>query len=468
MKQKLFDVAREHFIRWSLKNQKNAGLPDERLWGLSFNEHNRLAVNGVDSLDLLSTYGSPLLVVNRRKLLEDAASIQEAVKRCGRGSKVVYSYKTNCIPGILKEIHEVGIGAEVISPYELWLAEKLQVPGAEIVYNGVNKTEESLVRAIELEALSINVDDLEEIERIAAVAGRLNKKARLGIRLGFLAKAQFGLEIESGEAMEACRRISRYSDCLELNTIHFCVASNVKESGMHKHFALKSLDFIHALKRETGATIRYLDLGGGMGVPTSKNMDGMEYGLYRLFGCLPKPPDSAAFENIESFAQNINKAVEDSCSRLNIETPALIFEPGRFVTSRCEYLLITVLALKEKSRGTTFAITDAGRLSLTFPCDFESHSVLPVIKDQQKEKEPYHVMGRICTSADWMMKNLLLPKLKAGDALAVMDAGAYFSSYSTNFAFPRPAIVMVKEDSDVEVIRQAESFEHLVALDGME
>lgn len=467
VKRVLFNTVREYFVNKSLNYQKNACLPDVGLWGLSINEKQHLAVNGVDTLDMLAAYGSPLLVVNRLKLLEDASAIQQAVKRCGHGSRVVYSYKTNCIPGILKEIHSEGIGAEVISPYELWLAEQLNVPGEEIIYNGVNKTEESLVRAIELGVLSINIDCLPEIERIAAVARRLKRKARVGIRLGFLETTQFGLELESGEAMEACRRISRHSDCLDLNTVHFCVASNVKDSGTHRHFARKSLGFIHALKAQEGINIRYLDLGGGVGVPTSKNMDGFEYGLYRLFGCLPKPPDPSAFEDVDTFVNRIREVVQETCSRLNLEVPALLLEPGRFVSSRCEFLMSTVLAIKEKSRGPKFAITDAGRLSMTFPCDFEYHSVFLADMGNQFKKEPYHVMGRICTSADWMAKNLSLPQLREGDVLATMDAGAYFSSYSSNFAFPRPAIVLVKDGGEVEIIRRAESFEHLVALDRM-
>jgi len=466
VRQILFNAVREYFFRRSLRFQQRAGLPDVGAWGLSINEKGHLAVGGVDTLDLLPAYGSPLLVVNRRKLLEDATAIQQAVKRCGQGSRVVYSYKTNCIPGILKEIHGVGIGAEVISPYELWLAEQLKVPGEEIVYNGVNKTEESLVRAIELDALAINIDNLPEIERISAVAKRLKKRARVGIRLGFQAKSQFGLDVDSGEALEACHRIRRHSDWLDLNLVHFCVASNVKESGTHRHFAQKSLEFMHAIKAQLGAAIRYLDVGGGVGVPTSKNMSGIEYGLYRLFGCLPKPPDLEAFEDINTYANSVNETLEESCARLNLEKPALIMEPGRFVTSRCEFLLSTVLAVKAKHRGTKYAITDAGRLSLTFPCDFEYHTIFPA--DQQvslQDREIYQVMGRICTSADWMAKNLSLPPLREGDVLATMDAGAYFSSYSSNFAFPRPAIVMVEENGEVEVLRKAESFEHLVSLD---
>ncbi len=466
MKQVLVNAVKGYFLNRSFRQQRQAGLPDPGLWGLSINERRHLAVNGVDCHDLIAAHGSPLLVVNRRKLLEDASAIQTAVSSGNPPGKVLYSYKTNCIPGILKEIHSAGIGAEVVSPYELWLAEQLRVPGEEIVYNGVNKTEESLVRAVDLGILSVNIDALPEVERIAAVARRLKKKARVGIRLGLVDKSQFGLEIESGEAMEACRRILGH-DSLELNMIHFCVASNVKDSGTHRHYALKALDFMKALKASHGASIRCLDLGGGVGVPTTKNMSGDEYGLYRLVGCLPPPPDPAAFQPIGSYVGQIQAAVGEACARLDLETPSLILEPGRFVTSRCEFLLSTVLALKAKSRGPTFAITDAGRLSLTFPCDFEYHWIFPADQDPRQTAQPYHIMGRICTSADWMAKNLLLPPLREGDVLATMDAGAYFSSYSSNFAFPRPAIVMVKDAGEVEIIRRAESFEHLVALDGM-
>jgi diaminopimelate decarboxylase len=82
-----------------------------------------------------------------------------------------------------------------------------------------------------------------------------------------------------------------------------------------------------------------------------------------------------------------------------------------------------------------------------------------------REKQFYNVMGRICTSADWMIKNCYLPKLNNGDVLATMDAGAYFSSYSSNFAFTRPAIVMVDTSGKTRIIRNRETFEHLVAMD---
>jgi diaminopimelate decarboxylase len=87
-------------------------------------------------------------------------------------------------------------------------------------------------------------------------------------------------------------------------------------------------------------------------------------------------------------------------------------------------------------------------------------------RPQAAAAEPYTVTGRVCTSADWLVRNRLLPAINPGDSLAVMDAGAYFSSYSSNFAFPRPAIVMVRQGR-ASVVRQAETFEHLVAMDAV-
>ncbi len=451
-------------IRRSEKWQLESSLCDLRLWNLDENRKGHLAVCGIDTIDLVEKYGSPLLAVNQKRLMHDAQKMQKALSTTTSDSKVLYSYKTNCIPGILKEIHKLGIGAEVISPYELWLAEQLNVPGGSIVFNGVNKTDESIKRAIKMDILAINIDHLTEIERIYRLARQLDRKVRVGVRLALSPKSQFGFEIARGEAMEACKRIAALSDYLDFDCIHFNVTSNAKWASTHKNCALRALQFMHQLKKKTGINISYLDIGGGFGVPTTKNMSGKEYGLYRLFGCLPKPPLLADYQPIDSFFSEVITSIEELSLELNLEMPKILIEPGRFITSRCEFLLTTVLTTKLKQNGTRFAITDAGRLSITFPCDFEYHEVF-VADSLQKEKNLfYHVMGRICTSADWMFKNRYLPELKPGDVLAIMDAGAYFSSYSTNFAFPRPAIVMISNGKS-RLIQKQETFEHLIAMD---
>ena len=451
-------------LRRSFRWQAESQLRNLDLWNLSINELGHMAVDGLDVIDLVKRFGSPLLVVNKKKLLDDISQLQEALAPAPSGSRVFYSYKTNCIPGILEQIHSMQIGAEVISPYELWLAERLGVPGDMIVYNGVDKTEESIERAARLNILSINIDHFEEIHRIYRIAELLNKRVRVGVRLGLISGSQFGMEIENGEALRACREIVSLSKFLDLVCIHFNVTSNAWSSSLHRESANKAVEFMARVKQDTGVTITNLDIGGGFGVPTTKNMSSAEYAVYRALGCLPKAPSIKNFQPIDAFLSEIIDCVRDGCRTKGIEMPAIFVEPGRFVTSRSEFLLVKVLTVKEKINGKRFAITDAGRLSLTFPCDFEYHEVFVANCPNDPLTTPYQIMGRICTSADWMFKNRLLPELKPGDVLAVMDAGAYFSSYSTNFAFVRPPIIMVNDET-AQVIRQEETFEHLIAMD---
>jgi len=459
-----FRVCRAILLRMSRSWQSKSGVRDLGLWDLELNSEGHLSVQGIDTLDLVFQFGSPLLVVNKRCLTKDTEELQNAFRSAPEGSKILYSYKTNCIPGILKLLHEAGIGAEVISPYELWLAEQLGVPGDMILYNGVDKSAESLERAIRMGILSINIDHVEEIDRICSAAARLNKKANVGVRLALSSRSQFGLDIESGEALDACRTIKSLSQHLNFQCIHVHLTSNAKDATAHRAFSTRALEFLRELKDTTGLTVPYLDIGGGFGVPTTKNMNGIEYGTYRVFGVLPKPPRLEDWQPVSEFMHELTSAIKETCGRLNLEIPRLIIEPGRLITSRAEFLLASVRAIKRRTSGPLFAITDAGRLSVAFPCDFEYHEVFVAGRPNAGMDTFYDVMGRVCTSADWMFKNRFLPKLQTGDILAVMDAGAYFSSYSSNFAFPRPAIAMV-DDGKVTVIKDAETFDHLTALD---
>ena len=451
------------FIR-SGNRQTDAEFTDLVNWDLSRDGDGRLVVDGIDAPQIVQRFGTPALIVNSARLERDAKDILSAIANAPGGSKVLYSYKTNCIPGILAELHKMGVGAEVISPYELWLAEKLGVPGNMIVYNGVAKDEASIARAIKLGVVAINVDNLEEIERIWSVAKKLGKRVNIGVRLGLSEDTQFGLDVATGEAFAGCRRISQLQDYLNMSCVHFNVTSNARSAELHKRCTLEALDFIRKLNTKLQLKVEYLDVGGGFGTPTTKNMSGFEYGLYRLFGLLPKPPPITDFQPIDVSIKEIVNAMVGYAERYRLEVPKLIIEPGRFITSRAEFLLTKVHALKKKADGKIFAISDAGRLSVAFPCDFEYHQVFIANRDEKGDRINYQIMGRVCTSADWLMKNKNMPELKAGDILAVMDAGAYFSSYSMNFAYQRPPIVVIGE-GETRIIRREETFEHLVAMD---
>lgn len=433
-------------------------------WDLSANDKGHIEVEGVDVVELIEQYGSPLFVCNYGRLAKDALQIKNALSQMAPGGKVLYSYKTNCIPAILEQIHDLGIGAEVVSPYELWLANELGVAGNMIVYNGVSKTEESIRRAIAMELLAINIDSLEEIDRIYSLARQLKQKTRVGVRIGFETETQFGLDIQSDEIMEACDLIAALSDYLDFHCLHFNTVTNTRNANIHKLCAVKAVEFMHLVKMRHDISISYLDIGGGFGVPTVKTLSKLEYGAYRMFGCPPRPPVLERFQPIESWLSEVIGVIERECYRRGLETPKIIIEPGRYVTSRSQFLLTRVQSIKGKKDGTPFVITESGRYSSAFPCGFEYHEIFVANRADEFLARAYHLVGRVCSAGDWIAQNRLLPELQPGDIIAIMDSGAYFSSYSSNFSFPRPAVVMVS-DGKSRILRREESFEHLTAMD---
>ena len=400
-----------YLLKRSKVSQQNCSLEDLKYWGFTENDGETLFLDNVEVKKIIEKYSTPLLIVSSNVLNENIQHTKKAFGIAPEGSEILYSYKTNCVPGILKEIHKEDIGAEVISPYELWLAEKLEVPSEKIIYNGVDKSVKSIESAINLGILSINIDNIEEIEKVNYIAKRLSRTASIGLRIGISDDTQFGLDHKSPEVYEAVKIIKKNKN-LKLTCVHFHVTSNAKETSIYKNCSEIALKIIKHIKESFDIEIEYLDIGGGMGVKTTKNMNGIEYGLYRLFGILPKSPEIKSHVHIGKFFADIIDFQKNYCKNYSIKFPKIIIEPGRLITSSAETLITTVKSIKTKNNGKTYAITDAGRLSTTFPCDFEYHKVFVLNKTHEIRNKLYNVMGRVCTSADWTFKNIYLPELK--------------------------------------------------------
>ena len=451
----------------SVRQQKGSRLRDPSLWGARVDERGHLGIDGVALAEVVSRFGSPALVVGRSTLLADAMRVRDACATAGYPVRPYYSYKTNCIPGILREIHALGLGAEVISPYELWLAERLGVPGDAIIYNGVNKSADSLKRAVEIGVFSLNVDHLGEVDLVRALAEKAGRRLRVGVRLRLLPESHFGLSLTDGEAMAAVERILGAPRWLELQSVHFHLVAAARNSALHRRLTLAALEFIAQVRDRHGVRVPCLDVGGGFGVPTSGVMSRGAYAMQRLFTVPGRPPDPADHVSFEDYLRDLVATVRAFVARRGIEAPTMIIEPGRVITSRAEILVSRVHTIKRNRSEPHFALTDAGRVLIAYPCDYEYHQIFVANRMRAPLQERYNLMGRLCTTADWLARNRLLPSLSEGDTIAVMDAGAYFSSYASNFAFPRPAIVMA-EGGRTEVLRSEESFEHLCAMDHLE
>lgn len=463
MKQLIYRIG-----KWLLKLEKrNNQALHYSLWGLEVNEFDHLVIGGCDCIDLVEKYNTPVHIIDKNRLQKNYSNFYESFKAFTPIVEIYYSYKTNHIPGVLKVLHKLGAGAEVVSPYELWLAIRLGVDASRIIYNGPNKSDKALKMAIEKQIKLINIDSLNEIQRIEKIAKEIGKVVCVGIRVctGVGWSAQFGLQIENGEVFKAIEQCIKLK-CFKVCGFHTHLGTMIKDVSKYVEAVKILLKLVKDVKEKFGVHIEYLDLGGGFGIPTVKKFERIEAKLHRLFGRFPSPPKFEDCPSINVFAENIVNTIRAECIKYNLEEPTLLLEPGRVITSDTQILLIGVDTVKTKRGNANFVITNGGT-NIALPASGEYHEVFVASRMNAKSEEVYNVVGPLCTPSDLLYRYKMLPRLNENDVLAIMDAGAYFVPGSNNFCYPRPAVVMVS-DGKQYIIRKQESYENMTDLDNFD
>ena len=438
---------------------------DRNLWGLDVNNKDHLVFGGCDVVDIAKHYGTPLYIVDSGKLRANYRGFLNAFKNHYDKVKVFYSYKTNPVPGVLRVLHQEGCGAEITSPYELWLAFRLGVEPSEIIYNGVNKAKEDLRTAVQKGVGFIIANSVGEILKLNEASGELEKEVNMGIRIYPEAgwKAQFGLEDKADKITDIFQQLGRKS-FLQLCCLHIHIGTGIKNTEDYKRAIETICRWMKDVKEKLDIEIKYVNLGGGFGVPTVKSLTFREIALYKIFNLVPKEPLVTDCPPLEVFGEAIADSLTKSSARYGLNQPGLLLEPGRVVTSNTQVLLLTVGEIRKRKFGTKFAITDGGLINTAYPLSYEHHACFLANRASAEFKDRYSVTGPTSTPADVLYRNWKLPALEEGDVLAIMDAGAYFTSFANNFSYPRPGVVLLSNGCH-EIVRQHESFEHITAMD---
>jgi diaminopimelate decarboxylase len=435
---------------------RRADLPPSH-WGIDVRS-GRLSVEGVDLASLLERWGSPLHVVDARRLAANARSFVSG------GCEVYYSYKTNNIPGVLRYLHARGVGAEVISEYELRLALHLGVPPERILYTGPGKSDASIRLAVERGVGLLQMNSREEIARVAAAARAAGTKARVGLRIvpagGW--SGQFGLDVSSGDALAGYRQALA---CPELSVvgIHAHRGLEIRHEDVARGFVSQVLDFADTLRAELALELEIIDVGGSLAIPTVASYRPVDVRLNQLFQTDLHAPDPEATLSIEKYVALVRGLVDERYARVGRPSPRIFLEPGRSMTGNTQFLLARVMTVKHATDGVPFAILDAGQ-NLADGAKYAFHQIFPVEKFDAPKARTYALAGPICTPSDVLCSAWELPELAPGDVLAIMDAGAYFVPFATSFSFPQPAIVMIEEGRE-KILRRAETFEDWIGLD---
>ncbi len=355
---------------------------------------------------------------------------------------VCFALKANANLAVLKLFSDLGGGLDVVSAGELFRGLKAGVSPRRIVYAGVGKSRNEIAYALKADILMFNVESGQELRLIHEVASGMGAKARVALRVNpdvdpkthpyistGLKKSKFGIDI--GQALEEYEAAKALSS-LEVVGIHQHIGSQITEIGPFVDSLEKTAALVRTL-RERGTEIRYLDVGGGLGI-TYKDEE-------------PPLPSE--------FAQALIEVIRD----LDV---TVVLEPGRVLVGNAGILVTRILYTKQ-TPAKNFLVVDAGMNDLARPSLYGSyHAIQPVRQSRGRPEVTVDVVGPICESGDFLAKDRALARCEPGELLAVMSAGAYGHTMSSNYnARPRAPEVMVHGDR-YSVVRERETFEDLV------
>jgi diaminopimelate decarboxylase len=403
-----------------------------------------LYCEGVSLERIAADVGTPAYVYSASVIRDRYTRLDDALGD-NLPHRIHYTLKANSNRGILSVLREMGAGVDVVSGGELFRARRAGFAASDILFGGVGKSAHELREALEAGVLLINVESAAEVVLIDAIAGELGVVASLGIRVNpevtvdsshkYIKTgekgAKFGVPFD--EVLDVARQIaSRPNTTLVALDMH--IGSQLFRLEGYLDGTARLLELIGRLKSEGIDTLRYLDVGGGLGVSYEDE----------------KSPDLAAF-------------AEALTERVKPTGLTLLMEPGRFIVGNCGMLLTRVLYRKH-SGGRDFLVTDAGMTELIRPSHYDAYHRIERVQAASGEMTA-DVVGPVCESGDFLALGRKMDEAEPGDLLAVHDVGAYGYVMASNYN-SRPRGVEVLVDGDrYAVTTERERYDDLVRLE---
>ncbi len=408
-------------------------------------------IEGVSVEKLVDDFGSPLFIVSAKTIRDNLKRFRsEFLSRYPR-VEVAYSYKANCLSGVLKIIHDEGALAEVASGFEYELARRIGVSGKSIVFNGPYKKKEEIEKAVEDGAL-INIDNEGELKLLEQISSKFQNPIEAGIRLNAdvginQLPDRFGFNIESGKALEAVSYCARKTP-IRIVGVHIHLTSYIispevlnsqapsrsieliwpKDSGFYREASHKVADFAEEINKKVGITLKYIDMGGG-------------------------------YPTLDSIAPYADAIAESLSRMLDHDEPLLILEPGRAIVNDAVQMITTVAGVNERMNEIRSIVVDAG-INAVPTSSWKFQKIEPLDKSRGNLRQTI-VYGPLCLQTD-ILGITELPDLKVGDRLMLRNVGAYNIPQSSSFIFPRPSIILIDKNK-VTVLRRSETIKDILS-----
>lgn len=423
----------------------------------SLNQKGHLVIGGCDTVELAREYGTPLYIFDEVTIRTRCNQYVSALRQRYPDSLVAYASKAYTGPALLQIVAQEGLGLDVVSGGELYVAHAVGFPMDRVYFHGNNKGPEELEMALQLGVGRIVVDNSLELEMLERMATAQGKKVAILLRLSTGVEAhthdyiktaildsKFGFPIVTGQAEEALLR-AMGSGSLELLGVHAHIGSQIFELAPFVETIRIAMAFAAQMRDRHGFQLRELSPGGGWGI--SYTLD-----------------DSPA--TVEMVADAVVGAVEEAARELGLPLPRLVMEPGRSIVGQAGVALYRVGATKDIPGVRRYVSVDGGMSDNIRPAIYGSrYEALLANRAAEEATELVTIAGKFCESGDLLIKDVMLPRLAPGDLLAVPASGAYCIPMSSNYNMAtKPAIVLVREGK-ARLIRRRQSYEDLVAND---
>ncbi len=413
--------------------------------GVLENRDGILHIDGVSTIRLAEEFDVPLYVLSENRIRENFRRLRESLLKYYGKIRIYYSAKANTNIAVLKILADEGAYLDAVSPGEVFLALKSGFQPEKILFTGTSVRDDELKFLIN-SGVTINIDSLSQLKRLLnfyipkILSVRVNPEIGAGHHEHVITagrNSKFG--IWETDVVEA------YNMALEAGVekfgIHMHIGSGILEIEPFLLAAEKLLKIAQNVHEKLGLTFEFIDFGGGLGVP------------YR-------PEDKPL--DLNSFAEKMLNLFKCRIEEYHLGKPYFCLEPGRFIVCDAGILLTRVNTLKV-TPFKKFIGVDAGFNTLIRPAMYGSHHPIVVANRlHEQEEDVYDVVGPLCESGDILARDRKLPKVFEGDLLAILNAGAYGFSMSSQYnSRPRCAEVLVNKGK-YALIREREKIEDLL------
>ncbi|MCX7831374.1 MAG: diaminopimelate decarboxylase [Actinobacteria bacterium] len=418
------------------------------------NEKGNLEIGGVDTVDLVREFGTPLFVYDENHIREQLRRYRNAFLENGIDAIVAYAGKAFLCKYMARIASEEGAYLDCVTGGEIYTALEAGFPAERIFFHGNNKGDEEIEFAIENGVGYFVLDSFDEIERLSSILRKRSLKQDVLVRItpGIVPKthtyiqtgqvdSKFGFSLASGQAYEAVIEVLN-SKNLELKGFHMHIGSQIFSLEPFIAACKVMADFCLSVKERSNYLPSIINLGGGLGV------------AYRL---TDEPP------SIEEFISTLSKALKEEFSTRGLSLPVVAIEPGRSIVANAAVTLYKVGTIKDVIGVRLYVSVDGGMSDNLRPMLYGAvYEAFIANKMNRAPETTVTIAGKHCENGDILIRDVKLPFPEIGDIVVVPVTGAYGYAMSNNYnRQPRPAVVFVKEGKATLAIKR-EKYEDLI------